>query len=486
MPTWARGAISWLERQALFVACLAAVTGFILEMVPSHITQDGWLALVDGRYVSQHGIPRSDTLAVVTHGARWIDQQWLAQLAIYGLHQLGGLPLYAIVYVILTAGSFGMAIAAARRLGGGEAHVIWVLPVTAFLYFAGSFQIRTQGFAYPLFVGTLWLLATAIRNPSRRRVYLVFPLLILWGNLHGSAALGAGLVALYGVTLLVEDLRGGRWRVRGRSFAFMVGAPLCLLVTPYGISVLTYYRETLLNPTFKSVVVEWQPVTSFAIFAVPFFVTAFATVWVLGCGRGRARLFEVLTLLVLITGAISAVRNVTWFALAVIMLLPSLLGTSVAPRPPAPRRRRLNLALVGASAMFLLASLISIATKPSAWFERGYDARALAHVAAVVQGQPGVRIYADEHFADWLLWQDPSLAGHIAYDSRLELFTSTQLREVADVTEIRAPGARNPLAGYGLLVLETPDRVSELLLDQPGTHVILRARGVTVATRAGV
>ncbi len=480
-----RGAVSWLERQALFVAALAAAAAVTLAEVPSHINQDAWLALVDGRYVAQHGIPHSDTLAVLTHGARWIDQQWLAQLAIYGLDQLGGLPLYSIVYVFLMIGGFGMAIAAARRLGGNEAHTVWVLPVAAFLYFAGSDEIRTQGFAYPLFVGVLWLLAAEIRAPSRRRVYLVFPLLILWGNLHGSAIVGAGLAALYGVSLLVEDLRAGPpWRVRGRGLAFMIGAPLCLLITPYGIAGLTYYSETLLNPTFKAYLTEWQPITSSTILAIPFFAAAFATVWVLGYSRGRVRLFEVLTLLILIAGAISAVRNITWFSLAVMILLPSMLGTILAPRAPTPRRRRLNITLVGAGAILLLAALITVATKPNSWFEREYDARALGRVAAVVNRQPGVRIFAEEHFSDWLLWHDPSLARHIAYDARMELLTSTQQREVADPLEVRPPATRDILAGYGLLVLETAsDRDTRPLLDQPRTHVILRGPDVAVATR---
>jgi hypothetical protein len=484
-PTWARGAIAWIERQALFVAGLAAVAGVSLGTAPSHINQDGWLALVDGRYVARHGIPHRDTLAVITHGARWIDQQWLAQLAIYGLHQLGGLALYSVVYAALMVGALGMAIVAARRLGGSEAHVVWVLPVAAFLYCAGSFQIRTQGFAYPLFVGVLWLLAAEIRAPSRRRVYLVFPLLVLWGNLHGSASLGAGLVALYGVSVLVEDLRAGRpWLVRGRGPAFAIGAPLCLLVTPYGLSSLSYYRETLMNPVFKTLVTEWQPVTSSAVLAIPFFAAAFATVWLLGRSGSRARMFEALALLALIAGAISAVRNITWFGLAMIVLLPSTLSQIAPPRPPAPRRRRLNLALVGASAAFLLLSLIAVATRPSSWFERGYDARALSQVAAAVHRQPGVRIYADGHFADWLLWHDPSLAGHLAYDSRLELLTAAQMRGLATLGEIRARGARNPLAGYGLLVLETTDAASRLLLDQAGTYASLRGHGVTVATRS--
>jgi hypothetical protein len=479
-------AVAWLERQALFVAGLAAVASVILVKLPLHINQDGWLALLDGRYVAQHGIPHRDTLAILTHGARWIDQQWLAQLAIYGLNQLGGLPLYGIVYVALTVGAFGMAIVAARRLGGSDAHVIWVLPVAAFLYFAGSFQVRTQGFAYPLFAGTMWLLAAEIRAPSRRRAHLVFLLLILWGNLHGSASLGAGLTTLFGLSLLVRELRAGRPLHLRRGFAFMIVAPLCLLVTPYGISGLTYYRETLMNPAFKTLVTEWQPITSSTILAIPFFGAAFATVWVLVRGRGRAGLFETMALLVLIVAAILAVRNVTWFALAVVMLLPSTLSTMLAHRPPAPRRRRLNLTLVAVTTLFLFACLVTVATKPASWFERNYDPRALTQVAAVVHRHPHVRIYADGHFADWLLWREESLAGRVAYDSRLELLTISQLRGLASLAEPRSSHARDLLAGYGLLVLDSTKDTSRPLLDQPGTRVILSDRGVMLATRSGV
>jgi hypothetical protein len=480
-----RAAISWLERQALFVAGLAVVAAVILGKAPAHLNQDGWLALVDGRYVAQHGIPQHDTLAVLTRGTHWIDQQWLAQLTIYGLDRVGGLALYSIVYVGLTVGSFALAIAASRRLGGSERHVVWVLPLAAFLYFADSFQIRTQGFAYPLFVGTLWLLAADLRAPSRR-VYLVFPVLVLWGNLHGSASLGAGLLVLYGVSLLAEGFRRRRpWRTQLKGVAFLLAAPLCLLVTPYGISGFSYYQDTLLNPAFKALLVEWQPVTSTPILAVPFFVAALATVWVLGFSRGRARLFDALTLLVLIAGAISAVRNVTWFALAAAVLIPSTLSATLPPLPSPPRRRQMNLALVSLTLAVLALSAAAVASKPSSWFEGGYDARALEKVLSSANHNRGLRIFADGRYADWLLWREPLLAGRVAYDSRLELLSAGQLHDLAAIAEVRAPGARTVLAGYRLLVLDTTSKASSLLLEQPAIHVILRGRDVAVATRSG-
>jgi hypothetical protein len=476
---------TWIERHALFFAALLMIASVILTTSPSHLNQDAWLALADGRYVAEHGIPHHDTLAVLTRGARWIDQQWLGQLTIYGVYRLGGLALYSVLYVSVTVGALGAAIWASRRLGGSEAHVMWALPLAAFLYFAGSGNIRAQGFAYPLFVATLLILAREARGRGGRGLYLLFPLLIVWANLHGSAILGCGLALLCGVSVLVSGPRRAECpRMRRRALALIVGAPVCLLVTPYGLSTVGYYRATLANPAFKALVTEWQPITSVMILAVPFFIVAFASVWVLARVRFSARLFDALALLVLIAAAISAERNVTWFALAVVVLLPPLLGEVAKPRPQAARRPRMNIALVGICAAWLGVSVTLVALKPAAWFQRDYSERALSTVGSLAREHPDVKIYADARFADWLLWRDPALTGRIAFDSRLELLTEAQMRRVATIAEIRAPGEPALLDPYRLLVMDTADPTSLRILSQPGTHVLVRGERIAVASRS--
>jgi hypothetical protein len=481
-----RAATSWLETQALFIAGAAAVAAFSVAKIPEHLNQDGWLALVGGRYIAAHGVPSHDTLNVLTHGTRWIDQQWLAQLVLYRLEQLGGLQLYTLLYVSLTIAGLGLVIAAARSLGGSERTILWVLPAAGFLYFAGSFQIRTQGFAYPLFVAVLWLLAKDAREPSRRRVYVVFPLLILWANLHGSGTMGAGLVCLYGVTLAVEDLRKGRpRRIRGRAATFVVGPLLCLLATPYGLSIVGYYRETLLNPTFSKVVTEWQPVTSIMVLAVPFLLLAFATVWLLGRSGKQTRLFDQLALIVLAFGAFYAVRNVTWFGLAAAMLLPGVIGTVTTGRTAPPRRRGLNLAIASGALVVLVGSVATVAAQPTSWFERGYDVRTVGAVQDVVRHRASARIFADVRFADWLLWHDPALAGRIAYDARFELLSRRQILGLADLTQMRAAGGADLLAGYEVVVLDPENGSTKLLLSRPGTRVVSRTPRGIVALDSG-
>jgi hypothetical protein len=488
VPTRRGAVIAWVDRHALFLAGLAACWVALLARVPFRLNQDGWLALVGGREVADHGIPHHDRLGAFTHGVRWIDQQWLAQLGMYGIHQAGGLALVCIVYVGLAVAAMGLAIAAARALGAADLMVLATLPIPGFLFFAASGQIRTQGFAYPLFVVALWLLASDSRAPSRR-VYWVFAILILWANLHGSVTLGAGLVVLHGLAMLARDVfrEGARPRrpLRlGRALAFIAGGPACLLVTPYGLGIVDYYRDTLFDSQFRSVITEWAPVTSEPILAVPFFAAAFATLWLLGRARRALTLFEQLALLALIVSGITAVRNVTWAGLAFVVLIPVLLTALKMPRP-ARRRTRVNLALVALMTLVLLSTFVAVATKPRSWFEQGYDQRAAAVVSDAMRRDPSLRVYAGDRFGDWLLWHDPSLAGRIAYDSRLELLTHRQLRQLVDLSNRIGTNFAALIDGYQLRVLD-PKRLPKLthaILSLLGTHIVYRGHDVVIASR---
>ena len=130
----------------------------------------------------------------MAHGARWIDQQWLAQLTFYELFRAGGYRLILLVHARCPS-AFALALVAARRRGGSPIGVFGV-GCACFFVAPWAWQLRAQSFAPLLFVAVLWLLI-ADGRPSRR-VFAVLPLLALWANLHGSVVLGATLVALYG------------------------------------------------------------------------------------------------------------------------------------------------------------------------------------------------------------------------------------------------------------------------------------------------
>ena len=115
----------------------------------------------------------------------------------------------------------------------------------------------------------------------------------------------------------------------------------------------------------------------------------------------------------------------------------------------APRRTRLNLTLaIGSLALAALAALATLG-RPTAWFQSTYPRSAVAIVQRLVTADPSTKIFADIRFADWLVWEDRALAGHIAYDTSLENLTGAQLAALTSLTAIPGPGVPNTLAPIG-------------------------------------
>lgn len=493
-PVGLSRAADWLRARALFVIAVCAVVVISLLGIPQHLAQDGWLALVVGRLVAAHGIPTHDYFTVMAHGVRWVDQQWLAQLVMYELVRLGGLQLMTVLYVLLTGAAFAGAVAAGRALGGEDLDVLAVTLPGAFFYMATAVSIRTQGFAYPLFVVSLWLLASDLRAPVRgRRVYWVLPLLVLWANLHGSATMGAGLAGLYGLVLLLRDARTVRLAGlrNGRAWLFIVAAPLSLLVTPYGTGMIHYYRVTLGNPEFGRIVTEWKPVTSIPLLAAPLFLVAAlgGLVIVSLLLRGRAArvhlapLYDVAVLAVLALGAVIAVRNVTWFGLALIVLLPAMITSWRHGRAAPLRRSRTN--LIAALAGVLLSVLITVGVLAhrTTWFESTYPSGAVRTLSRLIARDPRAKVLANVRYADWLIWERPALfSGRVAYDTSFELLTRSQLVAIADLAANTA-NARATVAHYPIWILYPGNHsANRKLLRRPGVHVVTRSHRVIIAT----
>ena len=104
------------------------------------------------------------------------------------------------------------------------------------------------------------------------------------------------------------------------------------------VSYLFFEGKLHSDSEFSKLVTEWRPITATMLIAVPFFALAFSAVWLLGRSGRRTPIFHQAVLIVLAFGAIDAVRNVSWFGLAAIMLLPAVAGQGLGHKPAAPRR----------------------------------------------------------------------------------------------------------------------------------------------------
>jgi hypothetical protein len=475
-------ALGWASREALLFPVVALFLISVAANLPRELFQDSWLVILGGREVVQHGLPSHDTLAIWTQGREWVDQQWLAQLAFYGLYALGGIKLALFAHVASAAGAFTLAVVVARRRGASTRSLCWIAVPAYFLLTWGSWNARAQSLALLLFVVVVALLIRDAHSPSRR-VFFVIPLLVLWANIHGTALTGAALVALWGVTFAVERRRRPLKEWLPRSAALVIAPFACVFASPYAASLPGYYETMLFNSGFRQFVVEWRP-TAPSIQTAPFYLLAFLTVWLIGRRKERLLPFEQVLLAVTLLMGLQTIRSVIWFTLVALMLVPSALDGVLKPNSGAMRFPVLNRALIGVSIVGVVAALAVVAAKPSAWFERNYPTGILAAFDRAQTHDPQMRVFANETYGDWLLLRRPELRGRLAFDIRFELASKKNLLRLQEV-RWRVEGWRRVVAPYSLFILKKgpESRLAAALLRQPGAHLEYRGNGAIVIYR---
>lgn len=476
----------WAADTLLFVI-VAGLAIVLLSGVAQDFNVDSWLALATGRLVWEHGIPHHEVLTALSLGHRWIDQQWLSQLADYGAYRLGGLGLLGLFNVALLVSAVAVSIVTARRLGAPFRSVLIVVPV-CLAAISPSREVRTQELALPLFAAVVWLLAADSRRPSRRVLWCL-PVLVLWANLHGTVTLGATLVALRGLTVAWErrGLLGRSLRAWARPAVLVIGPLLAILVTPYGSDIVGYYRDTMVSSTLRHFVTEWQPVTAFPVTAAATFALGAAALWSFGRSPQRTTLWEKLALLLVCASTVSVSRNAVFLGLIAIVVVSLSLGWGPPGRSQLPGRAAINGLLVAASvALAIVVAVTTVARAGSAIEYRFQRPGVLAAVRSASTALPGVRVFAQQDFADWLLWRDPALDGRVANDVRFELLTARQLSAINAVYGVIGTDWKRAARGYRVLVLSRSDdpAATRAFEREPGARVLYRDAARVVVLRS--
>ena len=474
-----------LQREGLPIAVLCFFALAVLQTLPGAIGADSWLALVAGREVAHGGIPHADTLTAWTAGREWIDQQWLAQLLSYGLFVVGGFILVVVAHALLTIGAVAVAVAAARKTGASARAVSVVLAGCVFALLLGTWQFRAETYAHVLFVLLAALLVLDSRCPTRR-VWLAIPILAVWANFHGSVVLGVGLTMLRGAQLIASpprELPHSVWRRWSRGLPLVVGAPLALLASPYGISGLSYYSRVLLDSRFGSLVVEWQP-PHLSPLTAGFYALAGAGVWLLAREGSALTRFEKIAFWLMLVAAMLSMRNIVWFALLALMVLPRALSAVLERRSTAPERPTVNAAIASILLALVGVALVTALSRPSQHYLRDYPRAAASAVTAAAAADPSLRVFAEERFADWLLWEKPELRGRLAYDIRFELLRNAELKALYRWHEQISDHWRAAARCCRLLVLGTADSPdNEAAYTASGVRTLFQREGVAVLLR---
>jgi hypothetical protein len=321
-----KGSGPWLTMPRLWlIVVLGAIGLMALARTPSAIdlayhVKAGELMVAEG------ALPRTDVLAWTTAGRPWLDQNWGAQLVLYGIWRLGGFPLVVVVNALLAVATWALVAAACRRRTA-NLRLIAGAVFTGYVAAAATFSARPQMFSLLLFAVELYLLEVARTRP---RAALAIPLLMpLWANLHGAFLVGVGLLAIEVAAAVWRRDRSGAVRYLLVTAASVAG----LLVNPWGVGVLGYAVSLPANRVVSALITEWAPTSIHDLTGILLLGAVVVLVVALVRAPAPQQVPEQLLRMALLGGlAFWAVRGVAWFGLA----LPVALCALARPRPPRP------------------------------------------------------------------------------------------------------------------------------------------------------
>src|SRR3712207_2015916 len=114
--------------------------------------------------VADGALLRTDLFAGTTAGRPWLDQNWGAQVLLFGIWRVGGFPLLAVANALATVAAWGLVAAACRRWTA-SLRLIAGAVLAGYLAGAAGFSARPQLFSLLLFAAELYLLEVARRRP---------------------------------------------------------------------------------------------------------------------------------------------------------------------------------------------------------------------------------------------------------------------------------------------------------------------------------
>jgi hypothetical protein len=444
-----------LEHVWLAAALMLIALRPLLTPIPPN---DFWWHMATGRVIlAQDAIPTLDSFSYTQAGQPFFNQGWLAQLLMYAIYQLGGIPLIAIFQALVIALAYGLLLRLCLLRTGHVQLSVGLLLLTTLPLSFDNWLVRPQSYAFLLFAGFLTIL-TEYRLYGQNRLWLLPPLMILWVNIHGSFVLGGVLIA---VTLAAEWLKrwAAGWREATSWASRPIGAPedvlkrpepqrlpallplllwgaataLVLLINPRGPAVIGYVRNLLGTSAVTNLVTEWAPPTIRDPGGTIFFLFLFLCIVVLSYARRRPDLTDLLLFCAFLWNALSANRNIVWFGfvatLLVVVQAATLIGT--------PRQARgavgspaLNAVLIGTLGLMLAIALPwwkQTLLPPSIGALLSEDTPVAA--VAYMRDQPDRprHLFHTEAYGSYLIWQAPEQPVFI--DTRIELYPIEQWRD---------------------------------------------------------
>jgi hypothetical protein len=300
---------AWLRAVILGLGVLLLISVFTTESGDT----DTWWHLKTGQFIlEQHKLPVPDPFSWTTYLGKPVyageettryfnlTHEWLSQVLLYGSYAAGGFRGLILMRAIWLTAFCAIAGLIAYRRTGGFYRSLGVA-------FATVFVLRNFVADRPQFVTYLFLAVTILILESRKRLWLLPPLFLIWANCHAGFIMGWVVMGAYCGESLVQRFLRKPVADERTLWTMCVGAIALSGINPnvYNVvPVLRYYRQSAL----QSIIWEWQMPKYWEL--SPFTILLYGSAVFLLLNFRKTRPVDWFLLLVFGSSSLMATRNI--------------------------------------------------------------------------------------------------------------------------------------------------------------------------------
>ena len=330
-PAW----VCWLMPSVadlIFLALLFTLTCTALSMRLLGDAGIGWHIRTGQITLTTHSIPQEDPFSTQIHKP-WVAWEWLYDVLVGASEKVAGLNgvvwLTALVIAIVFGWTFRVLIASGTNLL--IALLLILLAISASML---HFLTRPHVFSWLFSLVWFWILSATERGAASRKCLWALPILMLiWVNIHGGFIFGFVLLAIFWLGSLwtwfrtdedrLEDAIERIAAAKRARILFFVGlsSAAASLLNPYGWNLHAHIYSYLSNRFLMDHIEEFQSPNFHGTAQRCFLILLLVTVAALVARGRRFRLSENLVLLVLISSALYSSRNIPVASILLVLIV---------------------------------------------------------------------------------------------------------------------------------------------------------------------
>jgi hypothetical protein len=458
---------------------------------------DVWWHLAAGRAIVTTGrIPYMDQFSFTVNGRPWTDVYWLAQVGMYEARALGGDVALALAVAVLAVVAFVFVywqMDGAPLLRG----FVIVMAATAA---SVIWSPRPQMLSFAL-LGVTGYVVYLLKWRRVNVLWVLLPVFVLWGNVHGGYALGLMLIGsvVVGETLNRVTGRGDApevmtWKEMGLLAGVGILCGLALLANPYTIGAWTLPFRTVGIKVLQGYIQEWSSPDFHNLYEQPMLWLLFGLLGVVGFSGRRWDWSDLAVVVVFGYSAFLARRNVAPLALVIGPVLtrqlqPIVESMTARVKLPASASQDLNPALSNALNWLILVLVVlavlvkcSVALSPQMIDKAQQQTLPVRAVEWLKQSGLTGPMYNSYHWGGYLLWVLPEEP--VFVDGRTDVYDDEILTEYIKVTFVRL-GWQEVLDRYGvrLALVERDGFLATMLATQPEWQSVYSDDQAVIYTR---